>query len=125
MVKGAVKKVMTRRQRELEKLIDASGLIEQSLMEAARQMCAAITEQPKQTGKNDKVRWLMADGFRAKNLESLTNAIAKATETRMKLAGMLEEGERQKIALAKKRLKIEETRIENGKDAVQEDALRL
>ena len=108
----AMKSAAKKRAKQLEKLLDASVNLESALQTASQQILSALEENKKMTdGK-------MADGFRAKNLQSLAAAIGTATQTRMLLDGIMTESEKQKLRIEKKKLAMEEAQQEqktNGK----------
>lgn len=101
----AITKASNKRADKLAKLLEASGTLEDALILAAKQFGRAL-EEMETKGKSA----LMADGFRAKNLQSLAAAIQTATNTRFALDGILTEAERQKLQLEKRKLKNEEQR---------------
>lgn len=113
--KKAIKTATNKRAQKLEKLIMASNTLEDALIMAASQFAKAL-EKAEEKGKPGE----MADGFRAKNLQSLAAAIQTATNTRFALDGILTEAERQKIAMEKRKIKNEEQR-ENEKTEGQEN----
>lgn len=105
-IRQARGKYVTKRAQQLQKLEEASCRLEDALMNAADQFARAL-EDAQGNGK-------MADGFRAKNLQSLSAAIEGATRTRMMIAGILTEENRQKLAIEKKKLKLAQEQAESG-----------
>ena len=115
----AQKKAMTgavnRKAKELEKLMAVAGDAEEALTVAVNQMLQALAagdeiKQGKQLISG------MADGYRARNMESLMNAISKATETRMTLCGILNAKDRETLDLMRKRQALEERKTDERSD---------
>ena len=108
--KRAIKKTATRivnkKSRELEKIIRASGSLENALIMAAAQFEAALKVVEKD--KNAKGKGLVADGFRAKNLQSLAGAIQTAANTRMLISGIMTAAEKEKLAIERAKLEMEQ-----------------
>lgn len=106
--KRAIKKTATRivnkKSRELEKIIRASGSLENALIMAAAQFEAALKAIP----GDDKQKLLTADGFRAKNLQSLAGAIQTAANTRMLISGIMTAAEKEKLAIERAKLEMEQ-----------------
>lgn len=106
--KRAIKKTATRivnkKSRELEKILKASGSLENALMMAAAQFEAALKAIP----GDDKQKLLTADGFRAKNLQSLAGAIQTAASTRMLISGIMTAAEKEKLAIERAKLEMEQ-----------------
>lgn len=112
--KRAVKKATTRavnkKSREFEKLMKASGNLENALIMAAAQFEAAlkaVQADAKQNGAGN-----MADGFRAKNLQSLAGAIKTAVDTRMLISGIMTAAEKEKLQIEREKLAMEKRREE-------------
>lgn len=99
----AITKASSKRADKLARLLEASGTLEDALILATRQFKQAL-QAHEDMGKSHQ----MADGFRAKNMQSLAAAIQTATETRFTLDSILTEAERQKLQLEKRKLKREE-----------------
>ena len=118
--KRAIKKTATRivnkKSRELEKIIRASGSLENALIMAAAQFEAALKAIP----GDDKQKLLTADGFRAKNLQSLAGAIQTAANTRMLISGIMTAAEKEKLAIERAKLEMEQRKeaaaLEEDKD---------
>lgn len=102
-MKKAITKAANKRADKLSRLLTASNTLEDALTIATRQFQRALEAQ-EEKGKSGQ----MADGFRAKNLQSLAAAINTAVNTRFALDGILTEAERQKLQLEKRKLKREE-----------------
>ena len=116
----AMKSAVNKRAKQLEKLMDASATLEEALQAAARQFLDRLEDADEKAWDGGK----MADGFRAKNLQSLAAAIGTATQTRMQLDGIMTEAEKQKLRLEKKKLAMEENRMaDQGKEKVIEVVL--
>ena len=105
-IRQARGKYVSKRAQQLQKLEEASCRLEDALMKAADQFARAL-EDAQGNGK-------MADGFRARNLQSLSAAIEGATRTRMMIAGILTEENRQKLAIEKKKLKLYQEQARSG-----------
>ena len=107
--KRAMRKAVTRatdkRARELQKLIEASGEMEEALLTAARafraQLMADETGEKLTDGKN-----------RAANLSSVAHAIGRQAETRMLLSGILSQADQEKLELLRRRQELEEKKAQ-------------
>ena len=97
----AVQKAVSKRARELERLLAASDDLEAALANAAQAFRDNLENDPK--GK------LVTDGkFRAGNLSQIVNALGRQTETRMMLAGLMTKADEEKIKLLRRRQRLEE-----------------
>ena len=97
---------MNKKSRELEKILRASGSLENALIMAAAQFEAALKVVEKD--KNAKGKGLVADGFRAKNLQFLAGAIQTAANTRMLISGIMTAAEKEKLAIERAKLEMEQ-----------------
>lgn len=102
----AMRSAVSKRAKQLEKLLDASATMEEALQAAARQFLTKLEDADEKARERGK----LADGFRAKNLQSLAQAIGTATQTRMLLDGILPEEAKQKLRIEKKKQALEEKR---------------
>ena len=105
--KRALRKAATRavdkRAKELAKLLEASGEIEEALLLAARAFRAQMISD--ETGEK------VTDGkTRAANLSSVTHALGRQAETRMLLSGILTMADREKLELLRRKQDMEERR---------------
>ena len=104
-IKKTATKIVSKKCRELEKILKASGSLENALIMAAAQFEAALKAVEKDKGANGK--GLVADGFRAKNLQSLAGAIQTAANTRMLISGMMTAAEKEKLQIEREKLEME------------------
>lgn len=118
-LKKAAGRAADKKARELDKLTQASTRLEDALAKAAEQFAALMEAAEKESGRK------LADGFRAKNLQSLAAAIGNALETRMKIAGLMTEAEAEKLRLEKSRLDLEEKKAELSREEVQGARLEM
>ena len=84
--------------------------LENALIMAAAQFEAAlkaVQADAKQNGAGN-----MADGFRAKNLQSLAGAIKTAVDTRMLISGIMTAAEKEKLQIEREKLAMEKRREE-------------
>ncbi|MBR0406850.1 MAG: hypothetical protein IJI53_02325 [Clostridia bacterium] len=107
----AATKLVGKKAKELEKLLDASDHFESALQKAA----AALDE--------DRHPERIADGkMRGKNMESLARAIEAQVNSRMMISGLLTRAEKEKLDLMRRKLEMEERKDkqerEENKDAV-------
>lgn len=103
--KKAATMVVNRRARQLSRLMRASDGLEQALEMATKQLTSAI-----QAAQDTPER--IADGrFRAGNVRQLTDAVARAVETRMLLEGMVTAPEAAKMRADEERLAMERERL--------------
>ena len=123
--KRAIKKTATRivnkKSRELEKILKASGSLENALIMAAAQFEAALKAIP----GDDKQKLLTADGFRAKNLQSLAGAIQTAANTRMLIAGMMTAAEKEKLAIERAKLEMEQRKEAAALEEETDNEIRI
>lgn len=103
--KKAATMVVNRRARQLSRLMRASDGLEQALEMAAKQLTSAM-----QAAQDTPER--IADGrFRAGNVRQLTDAVARAVETRMLLEGMVTAPQAARMRADEERLAIERERL--------------
>ena len=105
---------MGKRAKELSKLLEASDSMENALVKAAKAF----------EGDLDKNAWRYANGeHRAKNLESLSKAINKQVESRMRISGLMTRADEEKIALLMRKLEMEERK--EAQEREQNGGVRL
>lgn len=111
----ATSRAVDKKSRELQKLMTASGSMEDALIHAAAQFATALEA----AAADEKQREKIADGFRARNLQSLAGAIATAVTTRMTLCGMLSPVDKARLDIDRRRLAMEERREKRESDEDQ------
>lgn len=116
--KRAMRKAVTghvnRRARELKKLMDASDDIEDALRIAAKAFSFAFEAMPTDVVDSKN---------RAANLSSITAALARQTETRMLLNGILAAADREKLDLLRRKAELEERKEKMAQDKSQNNAV--
>lgn len=106
-LKKAATQAVNRKAKELLKLLEASDLIEDALLTAARAMRENLAA--------DANGALLTDGkFRAGNLGQVVNAVGRQAETRMLLSGILPAAEKEKIQIMKRKQSLEEQEAKEG-----------
>ena len=111
-LKKAVNRAGNRRAGQLARMLEATGSLENALIQAA-----AIFEQEIGQMKNGT---LVAGKFTARNLESLAKAMNATAETRMLISGIMSAAEQEKLRLLQQQARAqEEGRDQSGEITVQ------
>lgn len=110
-LKMAATKAVSKRARELAKLLEASGMIEDALIKASAQLSEALEDGNPALVSDSK--------YRASNIKSITDAVARALETRMQLAGILSKADEERMRIDKKRLKLQEQAARSANEGAE------
>ena len=111
-LKKAVNRAGNRRAGQLARMLEATGSLENALIQAA-----AIFEQEIGQMKNGT---LVAGKFTARNLESLAKAMNATAETRMLISGIMTAAEQEKLKLLQQQARAQkESRDQSGEITVQ------
>ena len=100
-MKKAATQAVNKKARELCRLMEASDEIEYALLLAARAVVKNLCE--------DEEGLIVTDGKeRADNMTRLVRAINQQAETRMRLSGIMDQAEEEKIALMRRKQELDE-----------------
>ena len=100
-MKKAATQAVNKKARELCRLLEASDEMEYALLLAARAVVKNLCE--------DEEGLIVTDGKeRADNMTRLVRAINQQAETRMRLSGIMDQAEEEKIALMRRKQELDE-----------------
>ena len=112
-MKKAATHAVNKKARELCRLMEASDEIEYALLLAAR----AVVKN----GCEDEEGLIVTDGKeRADNMTRLVRAINQQAETRMRLSGIMDQAEEEKIALMRRKQELDERKEAQDQAAEKE-----
>ncbi len=115
-MKKAATQAVNKKARELCRLLEASDEMEYALLLAARAVAKNLCE--------DEEGLMVTDGKeRADNLTRIVRAINQQAETRMRLSGIMDQAEQEKIALLWRKQELDERKEAQDQAAEREGAV--
>ncbi len=112
-IKKAATQAVNKKAKELCRLLEASDEMEYALLLAARAVVKNLCE--------DEEGLIVTDGKeRADNMTRIVRAINQQAETRMRLSGIMDQAEQEKIALLRRKQELDERKEERDQAADKE-----